>query len=272
MPYSFDESEYEDSTASAFVGETFADDNEEGYLDEDRLEEDVESRLEAAVYLKTLLKGELFLGDRTAAARIVTKKVRDFVRTELRQLLGLEAPKQEASDVFTLEEVRALKAVAGKVLHKAPEPQLQTRQVAEAPAEPAGPVLRARSVAAPTRPAAPVAKPVAKQRPQAREVQPPKRGRPARKVVEEKETEDGHRIVSSKSSDGSLIREYFDKEGNKLSERNITPQVRPPGAIPMPSQQHMTLITEQQASATVHAQTQSLGALGGQLVQKVLQT
>lgn len=276
MAYSFSESEFEgvddedslDAHASNVVESLEEDDD----LDDDQLESDVESRLEAAVYLKTLLSGDLFVGDRSAAARIVTKRVRDFVRGELRQLLGLETQSRTSVEAqFSTEEVAALKAIAGRVLHRPPvasEPQLRKPELVLTPS---APVLRPRQVsqqapAAPPRKAEPAPTKTQKQRP--KPATKAKSQRP--RVLDQKETTDGHQITSSRDASGRVKREYFDANGKKLSERDMTPQVRPQTAIPMPSAEHLGFLTEQQSAATVNAQTQNLGVLGTQLVSSLL--
>ncbi len=279
MAFSFDEAEYADdgeSVGANAVDEAMASFDEATDEEDDALEEDVESRLEAAVYYKTLLRGELFAGASTAAGRIVTKRVRDFVRTELRKLLGLERTEepQQAAQVFTPDEVQALKVVAGRVLSKtsvSEGPQLRTVEVA--PAAPKAPQLQPRVVGAatPEKPKAPKPKAPAF-------VVPPKSGKkPApkkqgKRLLEEARTENDETIQVTQGPNGRITREYINADGKTVLQQDLTPQVRPAGAIPMPSPDHMAFITEQQATQTVAAQTASLGVLGASLVQTVLKT
>lgn len=106
-------------------------------LDEDLTE--VESRLEVASYYSCLLKDSLFGQDTSNASRIVTHRIKKFVREELSELVGLTQPKalHPAQPLFTDGEIAALKALAAKVMGKpaiiesAPKrgPQLNTVSV-----------------------------------------------------------------------------------------------------------------------------------------------
>jgi hypothetical protein len=82
---------------------------------------EVEVRLEEANYFKALLQNPLFSDTDSPIAERVEKRVRGFIQSELRILLGLETRKLipiQAQSNFTQEEEKVLKALAGKVLSK----------------------------------------------------------------------------------------------------------------------------------------------------------
>lgn len=104
----------------------------------------VEERLEAASYYRLLLNHSLFGDDdNSIAAKKVMTEVRKFVRERLAVLVGLKTAAVEtrvvaAKPQFEEDEVKALKAVAAKVLKKPEivakkEPEIQKVQVTAAP-------------------------------------------------------------------------------------------------------------------------------------------
>lgn len=82
---------------------------------------EVEVRLEEANCYKALLQNSLF-EEPGPIAQKVESKVRDFIRKELKILLGLEHPNATvetiANSVFNSKEIEALKALAAKVLER----------------------------------------------------------------------------------------------------------------------------------------------------------
>lgn len=102
---------------------------------------EVEIRLEEANALKALLKNPLFEESSDITDR-VEKRVRNFIKTELKILLGLEVAKTapvQVKSAFSEEEEKVLKALAGRVLSKGqqveakPEPTVN-RATVEKPA------------------------------------------------------------------------------------------------------------------------------------------
>lgn len=272
MSYNFDDHSEDEQNENVTAVLDALDDDE---IDDDQLEEDVETRLEAAVYLKSLLKGDLFMGDNSAAARIVTRLVRDFVRTKIKHLLGMEQEKiaeAAAPFPFSPEEVAALKMIVTKVIHRpqmSSEPQLRT---VERTTLPTAPTVVSRQVSEPPlrqpkpeAPKAPKAKPKATPPAPAAKKQPRKA-----KVLEEATTEKGERIVKTQKENGRIVREYFDASGTKTGEQDLTPQVRPPGVSSGPQGEAAYHLAFAQATAATQggsgpniAQTMALEALRG---------
>lgn len=122
---------------------------------------DVEIRLEEACCFKALLNNSLFEEPMTPIAARVEKKIRDYIRAELRVLMGLSEtlpvphsntppPRQEPQ--FTSDEEKVLKSLAAKVLSREQQSKQEptVNQVAVAPA-PEAPVVKKSPT---TRPAA----------------------------------------------------------------------------------------------------------------------
>jgi hypothetical protein len=251
--------------------------------DDSSLESDVQRRLEVASLYKTLLSDSFFTKD-SEAARIVTKRLRRFVTAELKALLGMGAPPQ-AESAFTPAQTDALRRIADKVLEKdglspatttpaSPQPAL--RQV-EQPREVA---LRKRSVpaTAPMAKAEPAPKPAA--RPVAQVAKPsPKtttKGGPVGptkakvKVTQvNKDAGDGEKKIFRKeevTENNRLVQKYIDEKGRPLGSesvavRDVTPQVRPPDALPMPSPHHIGTIMESQSLNTAEISGERLGSI-----------
>jgi hypothetical protein len=93
---------------------------------------DVELRLEEANCYKALLRNPLFDSSAGAIARRVERKIREYIRTELKILLGLETAKVMApkpSD-FSEDEIKALKMLSSRILNK---PIVQEKPVPKEP-------------------------------------------------------------------------------------------------------------------------------------------
>src|SRR4051812_27327821 len=76
---------------------------------------EVEQRFATAQYYKLLLKESLFSDD-SAPAQQVEGELRQFIRTRIKVLLGLEGPRVnvvERDPVFSGDEIIALKELAG---------------------------------------------------------------------------------------------------------------------------------------------------------------
>jgi hypothetical protein len=237
------------------------------------LGEDVERRLEVAALYKLLLQGGLFEGQEgSVATRIVEKRVKAFVKAELKALIGMgqpmtfAAPAPAASE-FTSAEVQVLKAVAAKVLDKGSVPtptkapatpaQLRSRTVPPPPAAVVRPTIPGTTPKKPA-PAAPVApKPAAKATPAPAPTAVIKEG----SVLSEYETEKGYRIRDVRRK-GRLIKQYFDPNGKLFKERDITPQSPSRKSIPPPSKQVMEAMSQQHAIASVSSTMEDMAANG----------
>lgn len=142
---------------------------------------DVELRLEEANCYKALLHNPLFTNPSTVA-RNVEKRVREFIKSELKSLLGLEknpiinAPTYKSP--FSQEEEQVLKQLANKVLTKENKPNSPVAAPQVTPvAAPTMPMVNA--ISDPTSPpAAPQAQP-----------KPKPKGRPPKKQTEYIEVE-----------------------------------------------------------------------------------
>jgi hypothetical protein len=99
---------------------------------------DVEIRLEEANCYKALLRNPLFDVGAGPIARKVEHKVREYIRLELKLLLGLEQPKPQVvvKDQFEPEELKVLKMLAAKVLNKSPVVEKRELVVNKAQLEP----------------------------------------------------------------------------------------------------------------------------------------
>ena len=84
---------------------------------------EVEVRLEEANYLKAILRNSLFADSDSVIAQRVEKRIRDFIKQELKILLGMDVRKEtvEVRNSFTEDEEKVLKALASKVLNKGKE-------------------------------------------------------------------------------------------------------------------------------------------------------
>jgi len=124
---------------------------------------EVEFRLELAQYYRLVLSMDSFFSDSTGpAAAVVDKEIRDFVRTRMSKLVGVE--NTDTDGMFTPAEITALKAlaapavfgalkaIAAKVTKKpslvepTPEPVAPTLKKANVPAKPALRKVSAKSV------------------------------------------------------------------------------------------------------------------------------
>ena len=243
---------------------------------------EVEARIEVVSLYKLLLTGSFFEVD-SSAARIVTKRLRKFVREEVETLLGMRSTTEApgARLPFTPHQIEVLGRIADKVLQKdgivpPPAPVLLSRSESVTPqqalvskAEP--PSLAKRPAAAPT------AKPRAAAAPAAapkRAPATPKRVRqpsaPTIKEVTTKDIPEAQKIFrkDSTAANGRLIQEYVDAQGKSLGEKDATPQVRPPDAIPMPPPSAMFAITQTQAMQSLAASGEDARALSDLVIKK----
>jgi len=231
--------------------------------------EDVEMRLEIAGLYKLFITGDLFVGiAQTDAVRKVEGRFRQWARHELKLLLGMDQPKPQNA-AFSNEEVELLKQFAGKLAQRAgmPAPVVNPNQPVIAPrVEPPKPTFAPRTLpGAKPAPVVTPAKPVAAPKPVAK---PTKTRKAAPRVVERREMERG--AIQTSVVDGKIKREYINDKGEIVETRDITPQARPPGAIPMPNQQQMAMVTEQMAQQSLNASGINSNSLSTALANVVL--
>lgn len=242
---------------------------------------DVDLRLETADYYRAILKHDFFNTD-TPAASIVDQEIRTFIRERLEILLGLRAPRPEAANQFSDEEVEALKVVASKILgrpslvgeptvRKMPTPATKANS-----APPMKPKPTVRKIPAPA--AAPSTKPKAKQTVAKTEAKKPEPEKPAPAVeaapkpaaapsqsptaiiVKEPGLEGGieqsyvdRNGVTHTLVEGSIIEEggrRFKIEANgagTLFRRDITGQLAPANRLPPMNVQQMSIYSQQMA-------------------------
>lgn len=241
---------------------------------------EVEQRFQTAQYYKLLLKESLFSDD-SAAAQQVEGELRQFIRTRIKVLLGLEGVRVnvvERDPVFSADEILALKELASRLLGGAYAPE---------PAKaPSGPVEQSKGETPPQTPPAtpkrPGPKPGAKyapRKPSLRKVEVPQElqdtnAAPAVKP-QAKST-----AKSSKATDTSAIEELGTnpknnarrvKQNGRILEEAIDPEdgavllndegmviwkdITPPAApgdgfIPMPANNAFEALGMQDAMAT----------------------
>jgi hypothetical protein len=216
---------------------------------------EVEIRLEEANYFKALLQNPLFSDTDSPIAARVEKRVRGFIQSELRTLLGLEVPKahvQVKSD-FNENETKVLKALANKVLNKEKIEQKSEPTVNVATVQP--------TVAKPTVAPRSAIKPAAL--------------KPA-VVQTTKKTKTKVKKEESKADTGKKVKTVVNTpEGPKEVEINVTQQTKPQNPIGFPtlnfSQMHevysQQALTDSSGNGIISA---ALGAidpsLNGQLV------
>lgn len=203
-------------------------DSGDSQVEDEKLDEDVELRLEVASLYRLLLRGDLFADtSNSQAAAMVERHVRAFVKSQLKILLGIgsaqaAAPVAEVKSQFSDDEVTALKAVAAKITGK---PAILTQPAKAQPSLKKTEVPKEARVE--PRKLAPVDNRAAKPQPKAGKPEAPKK------------------------KPGRVIKEYVNDRGEVVERMDATPQVQVPGMIPMPSPQHMAAIQEQQAIASV---------------------
>lgn len=104
--------EYIEEETESSVEETYEDDL-------DNLTE-VEVRLEEANCFRALLKNSLFEEPLSPIAKRVESKIREFIKNELKDLMGLSIPKEVKNNTFvptfSPEEEKVLKTLAAKIL------------------------------------------------------------------------------------------------------------------------------------------------------------
>lgn len=253
----------------------------------------IQERIKVANYLQLLLEAPLFGDDQTDVARLVLARVRTLFRQEAEIVLGIRQNRQAqvVESVFSPEEVQALKTLAARVLTPKPAAAPQVQPVAKPAPPPAPPkvqpvvqaqVPKVQPVKTPAAPPPPPPKPQGKSvipRLQARPaVQPaPERQPPpppvkprtsvAERISGVQATPTGRlqRVMTMPDNDvppevkarameiGMSVRDYL--------AQDMTPQAVPTQRIPMPDNGMMTVVTQQQAMATVQAQGNKTGRI-----------
>lgn len=227
----------------------------EEQLDGDDEFSEAERRLSLARYYQQLTKGGLIDED-SEEARQVDAEVRQFARERMNVLIGIAAEKPAAAPApelpFTERQVAVLQQWADHMIERAAQPAI--RPVAPpAPVKPQPTQPRIKPVAAP---------PVKKKSPRPAQVHGPKKR--AEQLIKPKK-EESKGVDYSTIPTGEVFEENgkkykfvespsLDENGNpKRVKMDVTAQVRPPTAIPMPRREHMDHITAQHAADTVDA-------------------
>ncbi len=219
--------------------------------DELEVEDDVAERIDMAQHYRTLLVGSIFQGEQGRAAALVTKRIREFADREMRRLLGLLAPEPTAVSVFDDEEIRALKAMAARLLQRdglvarpQPQPQaLQPRLVKQPPpraqvAQPPAPAKTTKVAAKPKKTVTPIKA---------------AKSATAPELIEEAVSEDGKTRRLTKQVGGRVITQYLNDEGKILHESDRTPQIVAPTALPPLSPSQLEQVSAQHANESAAA-------------------
>lgn len=117
---------------SNFFKVTDDEEQEETQLTEEETLSEVEVRLHKANYYRAVLDQQLFGEDDSEAAIEVSREFRDFALSRLRVLMGIELPPEEKQNLFSGEQVEALKVWADRLISKPtlmeakPPPQVPT--------------------------------------------------------------------------------------------------------------------------------------------------
>ena len=179
--------------------------------DEVRELDEVERRMSKALLYKQLLSGDLF-GDADELAQEVDKEIKSFVRDRCRELLGMQAAKPQVQiikqvEVFTEQEVQALKSMANRIINSSPAVQ----KLAGLPKVAPKPVLKPQPIEV-VKKVAP--KPVLKSREIPQELQQPKPKPVVRNEVKQKP------VVKNNSS-FPLDDDVIEERGQKVKIKHI---------------------------------------------------
>ena len=205
---------------------------------------EVERRLEMAYYYRLLLNDSLFVDANSEIAQVVESEIRQFVQERLEILLGIRVVQPKAVEQFDRAEALVLKTLAKKLLTKATEAPVEEPAAAAAPTPapvvPLGPPARKRSgirkVSANDIDAPP--KPVKTEAPVAAQT-------PSIQTAPQKPAE-APQSVESASDDSEYVE--VEVNGQMMRRRKSKRQVRPPGAVAMPSPTHLEQIAHQEAA------------------------
>jgi len=218
---------------------------EEEELNDDLTE--IEKRLEVASYYNCLLKDSVFGADPSHAARVVTYRIKKFVKGELSELVGLTLPKSVASvqPLFSDAEIAALKALAAKVIGR---PSVMDGPLTK------GPVLNTVVKPNPSH-TLPVARPNI---PTLKHVATPKTSVAGQDSLGIKQQMTGARQLVKKQTNTNGKKRFVEIPHPMVSGetilKDVSSQSQPTGALkplPMPQGTQMTMVTEQQAQLNI---------------------
>lgn len=239
---------------------------------------DVEYRLEKAQCYKALINSQLLTSDSDAAVE-VEYEIQEFVRNQLRRLMGMEGPgiQQPVVLPFTDEQIEALKAIADKLLSRptSPPPAKEApKPVAVAPVKPVAPKRepQVQAVASPDAPKRGRGRPRTKpckacgnlsctctKLTKAPEPSAPKPdASPARFETDSAGFE--YKIVGDKRYKRVLVKDQTSGEVKEEWVEQIK-QVRAANAKPMPSEQEWAMLAQQELSANLSKAPALLGRM-----------
>lgn len=271
MPGLFDEfarsfdSDDEDETSPDGVAQAVVDSLEEDDIDEELRE--AEKLLAKAAYYKAIVRTGVIEDDGTQQATEVNAEARIWARQQMGKMLGRHQEQVKVEPLFTENEVRALKKLAGFALAKMGELPAEpvVKKIETAPTPTVRKVPSQQVKVEPKRPQA-VAKP--KPAAVAQNTVASKPGKPkAPKVKKNEAGEPDYDSIPSgtpfKDVDGTMCKfvdnPNFDpaREGSKpRTKLKITGQVRAAGTgFPAPNKQQLEAMSLAQSSATVDSAT-----------------
>ena len=246
----------DDDSTDVVQVEQFVENYESEIEAEAKAIEEVDKRLEKAIYYREILKTPLF-EDASQIAQDVNDEIREFVHTRLQNLMGMKTKEEVAQVVnqfdedeanqirallsrFDDKELIVLKALAVKFKGKA-------SLIESTPSKPSSPIVQkpSRPVPVEKRPDKPVPAPRKAQmrrvqqpaaatpapavaRPQGKAATKPGQGKPAGQVIN---TPDGQKAVK-------VGRKIYKRELNDAGQffaKDVTPVPRDPSALPFPS-------------------------------------
>lgn len=274
----FSDSDEDDSPIDDAVDRVIEDLDDEEIDDELR---EAEARLSKAAYYKAIVRGGVIEEDGSRESTEINAEARLWARQMMVRLLKggtAEAPAVQVEALFTPNEVRALKLVAGKLLasqgEKAVDPVVKKVQAQPTPVR--GPQVKVQpathGAARPKmKPKAPTPPPKAsRQAPATSQPTAPKRVKRARADAQGNVNYDAFENDEVfKDVDGQLYKMIpHPSEDNYRVKRKVSTQVRSADgdAKPMPSPQEMEQISAAQAMQTIDAGASASSSLpGGEL-------
>jgi hypothetical protein len=219
---------------------------------------EAERRLSLARYYQQLTKGGLIDED-SEEARQVDSEVRAFARERMNVLIGLAAEKapETAELPFSEDQVGVLQQWADHMIERAKQPAIRPM----APPPPMKPQVtgpRIKPVAAP--PKRKTTKLVGKKPEKPKKTEAPHAGAADLGAVPTPEEQPDYSQIPTGEVFEENGRKYkmvdvpgrIDDNGQqKRAKMDVSEQVRPPNAIPMPRREHMPYVTAQHAAETI---------------------